>query len=70
MKITRTNKRRIRSEKGSVMMEYLILNLGFFCVLAAAAHFFLPGSSDYGTLGEVFLAHFNMVLDIVSMPYP
>ena len=100
MKKTLTNKKLIKSEKGSVMMEYLILNLGFFLVLALAAHFVLPGfenqniykydpvtgqiSQDgntgdankggtygrYGLLGSAFIRHYNMVLDIVSMPYP
>ena len=70
MKKTLTNKKLIKSEKGSVMMEYLILNLGFFVILAVAAHFFLPGDTGYGGLGNAFLAHYNMVLDIVSMPYP
>ena len=70
MKKTLTNKKLIKSEKGSVMMEYLILNLGFFVILAVAAHFFLPGDTGYGGLENAFLAHYNMVLDIVSMPYP
>ena len=70
MKKTLINKKLIKSEKGSVMMEYLILNLGFFVILAVAAHFFLPGDTGYGGLGNAFLAHYNMVLDIVSMPYP
>ena len=70
MKKTLTNKKLIKSEKGSVMMEYLILNLGFFVILAVGAHFFLPGDTGYGGLGNAFLAHYNMVLDIVSMPYP
>ena len=70
MKKTLMNKKLINSEKGSVMMEYLILNLGFFVILAVAAHFFLPGDTGYGGLGNAFLAHYNMVLDIVSMPYP
>ena len=70
MKKTLTNRKLIKSEIGSVMMEYLILNLGFFVILAVAAHFFLPGDAGYGGLGNAFLAHYNMVLDIVSMPYP
>ena len=70
MKKTLINKKLIKSEKGSVMMEYLILNFGFFVILAVAAHFFLPGDTGYGGLGNAFLAHYNMVLDIVSMPYP
>ena len=100
MKKTLTNKKLIKSEKGSVMMEYLILNLGFFVVLALAAHFTFPDFSnrdiykydpssgqftqdgntgdtdkggtygEYGLLGSAFIRHYNMVLDIVSMPYP
>ena len=86
------------SESGSVMMEYLILNLGFFMVIAMAGHFMLPdfehkpvyefdhtsGSFNqsgttstydnaygkYGRLGAAFIRHYNMVLDIISMPYP
>ena len=94
------SKRIKKSERGSVMMEYLILNLGFFVVLALSAHFLLPDFSDrtiydytpetgafvekgnaadsgrggaygkYGLLGSAFIKHYNMVLDIVSMPYP
>ena len=89
------NRKLIKSEKGSVMMEYLILNLGFFVVLALAAHFCMPdfetrrtykldSSGDisfeqderkpvagrYGHLGEAFLQHYNMVLEVISMPYP
>lgn len=79
-------------------MEYLILNLGFFVILAMAAHFMFPDFKDkniyeyengqfvqagktgdadkggaygrYGLLGSAFIRHYNMVLDIVSMPYP
>ena len=57
-------------DKGSVMLEYLILSLGFFVVLAFSAHFFLPNSSAYGNLGDAFIDHYNLVLDIISMPYP
>ena len=64
------NRRIARSEKGSVMMEYLILNLGVIAALVASAHFFVPGSGNYGNLGDAFIAHWNMVLNIVSMPYP
>ena len=70
MKKTLKNENLIKSEKGSVMMEYLVLNLGFFVILALAAHFFLPGDTGYGGIGNAFVAHYNMVLDIVSMPYP
>lgn len=63
-------KKMIKSENGTVMMEYIVLSLGFFFVLALSAHFFLPGTSGYGNLGNAFIAHYNMVLDIVSMPYP
>ena len=91
------NRKLIKSEKGSVMMEYLILNLGFFVVLAMAAHFTFPDFTakpayknsepgnlnfvvdeevslndvcSYGRLGTAFIRHYNMVLDIISMPYP
>ena len=94
------NRKLIKSEKGSVMMEYLILNFGFFIVLALAAHFVFPdfsnkdiyrhnpqtgefhqagntGDADkggeygqYGLLGSAFIRHYNMMLDIISMPYP
>ena len=94
------NRKLIKSEKGSVMMEYIILSFGFFVVLAMSAHFLFPdfqnrdiyeynpvtgqftqdgntGDSDkggaygqYGRLGSAFIRHYNMVLDIVSMPYP
>ena len=70
MKKTLMNKKLINSEKGSVMMEYLILNFGFFVLLVLSAHFFMPGDIGYGNLGNAFLAHYNMVLDIISMPYP
>ena len=100
MKKAQKNNQLIKSEKGSVMMEYLILNLGFFVVLALAAHFTFPdfsnkniynynaatgeftqdgntgdankggGYGQYGLLGSAFIRHYNMVLDIVSMPYP
>ena len=67
---TGKNRNLIKSEKGSVMMEYLILNFGFFVLLVLSAHFFMPGDIGYGNLGNAFLAHYNMVLDIISMPYP
>ena len=81
-------------------MEYLILNLLFFVVLAMSAAFLFhdfsnkdlyeydpvsgeytqignTGDADkggsyghYGLLGSAFIRHYNMVLDIVSMPYP
>jgi hypothetical protein len=100
MKKTVTNKKLIKSEKGSVMMEYIILSFGLFLVLALSAHFLFPDFSnrdiyrydpttgeitqagntgdadkggaygEYGLLGSAFIRHYNMVLDIVSMPYP
>ena len=95
MKKAPINPKLLKSEKGSVMMEYLILNLGFFVVLALAAHFCMPDfetrttyklddsgdislvkdetkpiAGKYGHLGEAFLQHYNMVLEVVSMPYP
>ena len=100
MKKSPRKRRFIKSEKGSVMMEYIILNFGFFVILALAAHFVFPDFSnkaiygynaetgeitqngntgdadkggdygEYGLLGSAFIRHYNMVLDIVSMPYP
>lgn len=73
------NRRLMKSEKGSVMMEYLILNLIFITVCAAAGGilfgdaFFFPGNArngNYGIIGNSFIRHYNMVLNIVSMPYP
>ena len=58
------------SEKGSVMMEYLILNLLLFAALAGSVRFFTPGHSGEVNLGDAFVQHYNLVLDIVSMPYP
>ncbi len=52
------------------MMEYVILSFGFFVTLAASGYFFWPGDSDYGGLGNSFIRHYNMVLDLISMPYP
>lgn len=63
-------KRSLKKERGSVMMEYLILNLLVFAVLAGGGHFFLPGSIGSGNLGNAFTAHYEMVLDLISMPYP
>ena len=73
------NRRLMKSEKGSVMMEYLILNLIFITVCAAAGGilfgdaFFFPkkaNNGNYGSLGNAFIKHYNVVLNIVSMPYP
>ena len=85
----------LKSERGSVMMEYIVLSLCFFVVIAMAAHFCLPDftsktvykldgsgnvsfvedkdhprSGTYGRLGTAFVAHYNMMLDLISMPYP
>lgn len=88
------NKKNVTSERGSVMMEYIVLNLCFFVVLALAAHFCFPDFTDkavyqldnsgnvqfeedkntrsgaYGRLGTAFVQHYNMMLNLVSMPYP
>ncbi|MBO5793255.1 MAG: hypothetical protein J6S54_12390 [Lentisphaeria bacterium] len=63
-------KRSRKKERGSVMMEYLILNLLVFAVLAGGGHFLLPGKSGHGICGNAFAAHYEMVLDLISMPYP
>jgi uncharacterized protein (UPF0333 family) len=100
MKRKRINSKLVKAEKGSVMMEYLVLNLGFFVVLVLSAHFLFPDFSNkeiytydpvtgnftqagntkdsnkggsygqYGLLGAAFVKHYNMMLDLVSMPYP
>ena len=59
-----------KREQGSVMLEYLILNLLLFAVLAGGGHFLFPGKNSYGTPGNAFAAHYEMVLDLISMPYP
>ena len=73
------NRRSMKSEKGSVMMEYLILNLVFITLSAAVGGiffgeaFFTPGSAgkgNYGVIGNSFIKHYDMVLHLVSMPYP
>lgn len=63
-------KRIVRDDSGSVMMEYIILNLGLILTVVAAGLFFFPDTGDYGLLGNAFIQHYNLVLDIVSMPYP
>ena len=100
MEKTVKNRKLVNSEKGSVMLEYLILNFGFLVVLALSAYFLLPdfqnkevykhdpaggeftlvGNTNdadqggayghYGLLGSAFIRHYNMVLNIISMPYP
>ena len=79
MKKTLINKKLIKSEKGSVMMEYLVLNLIFILTYVTIGGaffgdvFFAPGSAilgNYGILGNSFIRHYNMMLDLISMPYP
>lgn len=87
--------RKMRSERGSVMMEYVILNFFFVVAIAVAGYFFVSPDggtagqntyrvdpshgglrSDsrrterYGILGNAFKQHYDLMLLIVSMPYP
>lgn len=58
------------SQRGSVMMEYIILNLFIMAVLVAGQHFFFPADDSYGTLGDAYLQRFHLMQRIVSMPFP
>ena len=84
----------IHKENGSIMMEYVLLNLMLIGLLMASGFLFIkpdqgneyqadysikpdgeivytPSSSvDYGLLGHTFIKRYQMMRDIVSMPYP
>ena len=86
----------VEKERGSVMMEYVILNFLFVVVIAVAGHFFLSPDGGrngqptyrldvetgaleevrgkptvrYGFLGKAFLDRYDLMVKVVSMPYP
>ena len=87
--------RKIRSCRGSVMMEYVVLNFLFIVAIALAGYFFVspdggtPGQATYrinlvtgaiettgrtteryGFLGNAFMQRYDLMVKIVSMPYP
>ena len=60
-----------RSESGSVMMEYVILNALIFVPLIGL--FALPNAvsqGEFGTVLEAVLARFQLMRYVVSMPFP
>jgi hypothetical protein len=60
-----------RSESGSVIMEYVILNALIFVPLIGL--FALPNSISQGEFGivlEAMLARFQLMRYVVSMPFP
>jgi len=84
-----------RSSRGSMMMEYVILNFLFIVAIALFGHFFIspdggtPGQATYridpetgaietrtetteryGFLGNAFMQRYDLMVKIVSMPYP
>ena len=87
--------RDIRSCRGSVMMEYVVLNFLFIVAIVLAGYFFVspdggtPGQATwridpetgeietrtetterYGILGNAFMQRYDLMVKIVSMPYP
>lgn len=58
------------SSCGSVMMEYIIMNVFVIALFVAAGHFFFPADSSYGNLGNAYLERFHLMLQMVSMPFP
>ena len=83
------------SDRGSMMMEYVVLNFLFVVAVAIAGYFFVspdggtPGQATYridpdtgavvtvtettrryGILGDAFLRRYDLMVKIVSMPYP
>ena len=87
--------RGLRSSRGSVMMEYVVLNFLFIVAIALAGYFFVspdggtPGQATYrigpwtgaiettgrtteryGFLGNAFMQRYDLMVKIVSMPYP
>ena len=85
----------MRGCRGSVMMEYVVLNFLFIVAIALAGYFFVspdggtPGQATYrinlvtgeietrtetteryGILGNAFMQRYDLMVKIVSMPYP
>jgi len=84
-----------QNERGSVMMEYVVLNFLFMVAIAIAGNFFVDPfgggaagigvyqlnsqtgqftrtgtAPQYGILGNAFNVRYDLMLRIVSMPYP
>ena len=55
------------------MMEYIVLNFVFLVSASLAVYFFTPSESkknQYGKLGNAFIQRYQLMLKVVSMPYP
>ena len=65
----------IKSEKGSVMLEYIVV-LAAILGLMAGAEFLLfgklfhPFGNDGGVLQKAFLDNYRMVVEIIALPFP
>ena len=64
-----------QSEKGSVMLEYIVV-LAAILGLMAGAEFLLFGKlfdsfgNDGGTLQKAFTDNYRMVVEVIALPFP
>ena len=65
----------IKSEKGSVMLEYIVVLAAIFGLMAAAEFMlfgtlFDPFGEDGGELQKRFAANYRMVVEVIALPFP
>ncbi len=64
-----------QSEKGSVMLEYIVVLAAIFGLMAAAEFMlfgtlFDPFGEDGGELQKRFAANYRMVVEVIALPFP
>ena len=65
----------VNSDKGSVMLEYILVLAAIFGLMAGAEFFLFgelynPFTSDGGLLQKNFLDNFNRVVKVIALPFP
>lgn len=65
----------IKSEKGSVMLEYIVVLAAIFGLMAGAEFLLFgklydPFSSDGGMLQQKFTDHYHKVVKVIALPFP
>ena len=64
---------RLREDRGSVMLEYIVVCFGILCTFfgtMSVCGLFNPFDPSGGYLNKAFVEHYQIVAKAISLPYP